>query len=38
MLESGRSTSAEGAEIAPITASRGVPYISIRAGAQIGAP
>jgi allantoin racemase len=36
MLESGRSASAEGTEIAPITASRGVPYISTRAEAQIG--
>jgi allantoin racemase len=36
MSASGRAAAAAGTEIVPITASRGVPYISTRAEAQIG--
>jgi Asp/Glu/hydantoin racemase len=36
MAEAGRSVAAAGTELVPVTASRGVPYISTRAEAQIG--
>jgi allantoin racemase len=36
MVESGRSVAAVGTEIVPATATRGLPYISTRADAQIG--